>query len=948
MSDTTEQTPQDGLPSDIQPISISDEMKRSYLDYAMSVIVSRALPDVRDGLKPVHRRILYSMYENGYEWNKPYRKSARIVGDVMGKYHPHGDNAIYDALVRMAQEFSLRLPLIDGQGNFGSVDGDPPAAMRYTECRLEKVTHRMLDDIDKDTVEFQENYDNSEQEPCVLPARFPNLLVNGAGGIAVGMATNIPPHNLGEVIDAVVTLIDKPDLTNDELMEIIPGPDFPTGGIILGRSGIINAYTTEEARGSVIMRGKVHTETIRNEREALIITEIPYQVNKAAMIAKIGELVIEKRVEGIAEIRDESDRSGMRVVIELKKGTVSDVVLNKLYRNSQLQTSFGANMVALNGGQPRSHQLRDFLTSFIAFREEVVSRRTRFLLNKARDRAHVLVGLAIAVANIDEVIKLIRSAPDPATARAQLMERDWPAHDVGPLINLIDDPRHIVQEDGTYKLSETQARAILDLRLQRLTALGRDEIGDELKELGDQIEDYLDILMSRARIMEIIKSDLSDIRAEFATPRRTEIIEGGDWDADDLDFIQKEDMVVTLTSGGYIKRVPLETYRAQRRGGKGRSGMSTKDDDFVTRLIATNTHTPLLFFTTKGIVYKLGVHKLPQAEPQARGKALINLLPLDEGEGIASILPLPEDEDSWNKLYVMFATSSGSVRRNKLSEFVNVHKGGKIAMKPPKGVKIISVETCTENDDLILTSKLGQCIRFPINVLRVFQSRNSVGVRGIRLKDKDTVISMSVVNHFDATPEERNTYLKQSRLMRGEAEEADNENVGGPLSQERYAEMSAAEQIILTISENGLGKRTSSYEYRIAGRGGYGIKAMGVNKRTGNLVATFSVEEADQIMLVTDAGQLIRCPVDQIRIAGRTTQGVIVFRTAKDERVVSVERLSDLEFELDSEEDESVVDEAENEISDSSSNDSNETDSENNDTDQSDDDPSNQDSDETE
>ena len=706
------------------------------------------------------------------------------------------------------------------------------------------------------------------------------------------------------MIDAVIKLIDTPELTNDELMEIIPGPDFPTGGIILGRNGIIKAYTSEEARGSVVIRGKVHTETVRNEREALIITEIPYQVNKSAMIEKIGELVVEKRVEGIAEIRDESDRTGMRVVIELKKGTVADVVLNKLYRNSQLQTSFGANMVALNGGQPRSHQLRDFLTSFIAFREEVVSRRTRFLLNKARDRAHVLVGLAIAVANIDEVIKLIRSAPDPATAREQLMERDWPAHDIGPLITLIDDPRHVVQKDGTYKLSETQARAILELRLQRLTALGRDEIGEELKELGDQIKDYLDILMSRARIMEIIKADLTEIREEFATPRRTEIIEGGDWDADDLDFIQKEDMVVTVTSGGYIKSVPLETYRAQRRGGKGRSGMSTKDDDFVTRLIATNTHTPLLFFTTKGIVYKLGVHKLPRAEPQARGKALVNLLPLEEGEGIASILPLPEDEDTWEKLYVMFATSSGSVRRNKLSEFVNVHKGGKIAMKPPEGVRIIGVETCTECDDLMLTTKQGQCIRFPVKILRVFQSRNSVGVRGIRLRKNDNVISMSVINHFNATTEERDTYLKQSRLMRGEADEADKADVGGPLSPERYAEMSAAEQIILTISENGKGKRTSSYEYRIAGRGGYGIKAMAVNDATGTLIATFSVEDADQIMLVTDAGQLIRCPVGQIRIAGRTTQGVIVFRTAEDEKVVSVERLSEMEFDFDSEDEE--------------------------------------------
>lgn len=892
MSDQDNSMPSEELPDDIQPVSITDEMRRSYLDYAMSVIVSRALPDVRDGLKPVHRRILFSMHENGYDWNKAYRKSARVVGDVMGKYHPHGDSAIYDALVRMAQDFSLRLPLIEGQGNFGSVDGDPPAAMRYTECRLEKVAHTLLDDLDKDTIDFQDNYDNQEQEPSVLPARFPNLLVNGAGGIAVGMATNIPPHNLGEVIDAAIALIDEPALTNMDLMEIVPGPDFPTGGLVLGRSGIRSAYET--GRGSIVMRGRVHNETVRKDREALVVTEIPYQVNKSSMIEKIAELVREKRIEGISDIRDESDRSGMRVVIEMRKDAVADVILNQLYRFSQLQTSFGANMVALNGGRPLVHQLKDFLQSFVAFREEVISRRTKFLLNKARDRAHVLVGLAIAVANIDEVIQLIRSAPDPATARSQLMERNWPAKDVAPLVRLIDDPRHVVQDDGTYKLSEAQARAILDLRLQRLTALGRDEIADELNSIGEEIKDYLDILRSRARIMAIVKDELIAIKEEFATPRRTEITDGGA-DFEDEDLIPREDMVVTVSHGGYIKRVPLATYRAQRRGGKGRSGMSTKDEDFVARLFVTSTHTPVLFFSSRGIVYKLKVYRLPRAEPQARGKALVNLLPLEEGERITSILPLPEDEDSWGNLDVMFATTAGSVRRNKLSDFVQVNRNGKIAMKLDEGDGIVGVETCTENDDVLLTSKFGQCIRFPVGDVRVFQSRSSVGVRGISLAEEDTVISMSVVHHFNASADERNAFLKQSRLMRGEADEADPSDIGSELSPEKYAQMSAAEQIILTLSENGYGKRTSSFEYRITGRGGKGVTAMAVTDRNGPLVATFPVEEQDQIMLVTDGGQLIRCPVDGIRLAGRSTQGVIVFKTADGEKVVAVERLSEVD-----------------------------------------------------
>ncbi|WP_428670654.1 DNA gyrase subunit A [Roseibium sp.] len=887
------------MPSDIKPVSIVDEMKRSYLDYAMSVIVSRALPDVRDGLKPVHRRILYSMHENGYEWNKPYRKSARVVGDVMGKYHPHGDSAIYDALVRMAQNFSLRLPLIDGQGNFGSVDGDPAAAMRYTECRLEKVAHKLLDDIDKETVDFQENYDNSESEPVVLPAKFPNLLVNGAGGIAVGMATNIPPHNLGEVIDAAIAIMENPAMTLEELMQIVPGPDFPTGAMILGRAGIRNAY--ESGRGSIVMRAKVDIEEVRKDRNALIVSEIPYQVNKSTMIEKIAELVRDKRVEGISDIRDESDRSGMRVVIELKRDAVPDVVLNQLYRFSQLQTSFGANMVALNGGKPEQMNLSDMLRAFVSFREEVVQRRTRYLLKKARDRAHILVGLGIAVANIDEIIKLIRSAPDPATARAQLMERHWPAQDVEALIRLIDDPRHMVQVDGTYKLSEEQARAILDLRLQRLTAMGRDEIEEELNKIGAEIADYLDILRSRARIQEIVRNEMLEIKEEFATPRRTEIVEGGA-DFDEEDLIQREDMVVTFSHGGYIKRVPLATYRAQRRGGKGRSGMATKEEDFVTRLFVANTHTPVLFFSSRGICYKMKVWRLPLGGPTSRGKALVNMLPLEQGEQITSILPLPEDEDSWANLDVMFATVRGTVRRNNLSDFVNINRNGKIAMKLEEGDGIVGVDTCSEHNDVMLTTNSGQCIRFPVNDVRVFAGRNSVGVRGIRLTDEDHVISMQILHHIDVSAEERAAYLKLSRAMRGEADEvgngADDEGVvAGDLSQERYAQMSAAEQIILTISENGYGKRTSSFEYRVTGRGGKGITAMAVNNRNGGLVASFPVEDSHQIMLVTDGGQLIRCPVDGIRIAGRATQGVIVFKTAADEKVVAVEGISEVDEE---------------------------------------------------
>ncbi|MEX3008795.1 DNA gyrase subunit A [Hoeflea sp. TYP-13] len=884
-------------PPGIEPISIMEEMQRSYLDYAMSVIVSRALPDVRDGLKPVHRRILYAMHEGGFHWNRKYVKSSRIIGDVMGKYHPHGDQAIYDAMVRMAQDFSMRVPLIDGQGNFGSIDGDPPAAMRYTESRLAKVAHELLEDIDKDTVDFQENYDASAREPRVIPARFPNLLVNGAGGIAVGMATNIPPHNLGEVIDGCIALIDNPSIELAELQQIIPGPDFPTGGLILGRSGIRSAYET--GRGSVVMRGRVDVEEIRGDREALIITEVPYQVNKASMIEKMAELVRDKRIEGISDIRDESDRDGYRVVIELKRDAVADVVLNQLYRFTPLQNSFGCNMVALNGGKPEQMTLLDMLRAFVAFREDVISRRTKFLLNKARDRAHVLVGLAIAVANIDEVINLIRKAPDPGTARTQLMERRWPAKDVAPLIVLIDDPRHRINEDGTYNLSEEQARAILELRLARLTALGRDEIADELNEIGAEIKEYLEILASRIRILEIVKTELTDVREEFATPRRTEITEGGA-DMDDEDLIAREDMVVTVSHSGYIKRVPLATYRAQRRGGKGRSGMSTRDEDFVTRLFVANTHTPVLFFSSRGIVYKEKVWRLPIGSPQARGKALINMLPLKQGERITSIMPLPEDEESWSQLDVMFSTTRGTVRRNKLSDFVQVNRNGKIAMKlDDEKDEILNVETCSEHDDVLLTTALGQCIRFPVTDVRVFAGRNSIGVRGISLADGDNVISMAILTHVEATPAERGAYIKWSRADDVElvGEDASAGSGEEPFTEERALELQSREQFVLTVSEKGYGKRSSSYDFRISGRGGKGIRATDTSKvdEIGPLVATFPVENEDQIMLVSDGGQLIRVPVDGIRFASRATKGVTIFSTSKKEKVVSVERISEPE-----------------------------------------------------
>ena len=905
--------------SDIKPVSITDEMKRSYLDYAMSVIVSRALPDVRDGLKPVHRRILYTMYENGFTPDKPYKKSARIVGDTMGKYHPHGNLAIYDALVRMAQPFSMRLPLIDGQGNFGSVDGDPPAAERYTESRLDKSALALLDDLDEGTVDFVPNYSAEFSEPSVLPARFPNLLVNGGGGIAVGMATNIPPHNLGEVIDACIALIDRPDMTIAELTEIVPGPDFPTGGAILGHAGIRAAYAL--GRGSIVMRARIEMEQLRKDRDALIVTEIPYQINKAHMVERIAELIREKKIEGVSDLRDESNREGIRIVFELRRDAVPDVVLNQLWRHTSLQSSFAANIIALNGGRPEVLTLKDILRAFIDFREEVVTRRTKFRLNKARDSAHVQVGLAIAVANIDEVIRLIRTSPDAGAAREALMGRSWPARDMSPLIALIADPRHVLDANGEIRLSETQARAILDLRLQRLTALGRDEIAEALNKLAAEIADYLDILRSRTRLFGIVKGEMLAVKDAHATPRRTLILDVED-EVEDEDLIQREDMVVTVSHEGYIKRVPLSTYRAQRRGGKGRSGMQTKEEDFVSRLFVASTHTPVLFFSSKGQVYKEKVWRLPLSAPQARGKFLNNLLPLGEGERITTIMPLPEDEAQWETLDVMFATTRGTVRRNKLSDFADVRRSGIIAMRLDDGEAIVDVQICTENDDVLLTTAGGMCIRFPVTDVRVFQGRTSMGVRGISLDSGDKVISLSILRHVEATPDERAAYLKRALAVRrgltSEAAEAelqseiqdqsDLEEAAGAieLGEQRYVEMSEAEQFVFTVSERGFGKRTSSYEYRITGRGGKGIVAMDnagnsrdrlrtIRPRIGLLVASLPVEHNDQLMLVTDGGQLIRVPVDDIRIAGRKTQGVIVFNTTDGERVVSAEQIGEEE-----------------------------------------------------
>ena len=895
-SENTDEMPLERPVYDGPSISITAEMKTSYLDYAMSVIVSRAIPDLRDGLKPVHRRILYAMHEAGNSHDKPYRKSARAVGDVMGKYHPHGDSAIYDALARMAQDFSMSLPLLDGQGNFGSMDGDRPAAMRYTEVRMDKPAAYMLQDIDKETVDFQDNYDGKDREPTVLPARFPNMLVNGAGGIAVGMATNIPPHNLGEVIDACLGLIENPDLTSEDLIEYIPGPDFPTGGILLGRSGARKAYL--EGRGSVIMRSKTHTEEIRKDRFAIIISEIPYQVNKSAMIDRIAEAARDKKIEGISHVQDESDRNGVRVVIELKRDATAEVVLNQLFRFTPMQTYFGCNMLALNGGRPETLTLRRFLTSFLDFREDVVIRRTAFELRKARDRAHVLCGLAVAVSNVDEVVATIRASADAPSARAALMTRAWPAEEILPFIKLIDDPTHPANADGTYNLSEIQARAILELRLQRLTQLGVKEVTDELEELAGKIKEYLIILGSRERIMDIITNELQECKDLFAVPRRTEIV---DWsgDMEDEDLIESQDMVVTVTETGYIKRTALADFRAQKRGGKGVSGGSLKEDDVVTTLFVANTHTQLLFFTTDGMVYKLKTWRLPQGSRTSKGKAIVNILPIPTGVSIAAIMPVDRDEKDWDDLQIVFATSAGTVRRNKLSDFTNVMRNGKIAMKfegENEDVQLINARICSDDDDVMLVTNSGRAIRFPSTDVRVFNSRASLGVRGIKLQGDDKIVSMSVIRHFKTEADERAAYLKMRRAMAGLADDAEIEDEdvpAGSIMQERYAEMSAVENLILTITDGGSGKLSSSHDYPVRGRGGMGVTAMDKAMRGGEIVASFPVEMDDQIMLATSKGQSIRVPVEGISFRSRSAGGVKVFNTGKNEVVVSVAYIAD-------------------------------------------------------
>ena len=901
MSDEHTTIPADGSRGDVAPINIEDELRRSYLDYAMSVIVSRALPDARDGLKPVHRRVLFSMHEQGQTPERPYVKSARVVGDVMGKYHPHGDASIYFTLVRMTQSFSMGLVLIDGQGNFGSVDGDMPAAMRYTECRMAPPAMSLLADLDKDTVDFADNYDGKEQEPTVLPSRIPNLLVNGAGGIAVGMATNIPPHNLGEVIDACLLLIDQPDVTTDQLLDLVPGPDFPTGGEIIGRAGPRQALLT--GRGSVVMRGVAAVDEIRAGREAIIITEIPYQVNKANLVEHIAELVREKKLEGVADIRDESNREGMRIVVELKRDASGEVILNQLYRFTALQTSFGVNMLALNRGRPEQMGLHKLIALFVEFREEVVVRRTKFELGKARDRGHVLVGLTIAVANIDEFIHIIRSSKDPTEARERLVAKSWPAGDMLPLVELIADPRTVQEDGGLIRLTDEQARAILALTLSRLTGLGRDEIGNEATALADAIRGYLELLSDRANIMAVVREELVEVREKFAIPRRSQLVDG-DADVEDEDLIVREDMVITVTMGGYVKRTPLANYRTQHRGGKGKSGMATKTEDAVTRVFSASTHAPLLFFTSGGKVYKMKVWRLPLGAANSRGKAFVNLLPIEPGETITSILALPEDEATWGALDVMFATRSGSVRRNKLSDFVDVRRNGKIAMKLDEGDGIVGVAVCSADQDVLLTTAAGRCIRFSVDEVRVFASRDSTGVRGVKLAGEDTVISMAVLRSVAATPAERAAYLKHQRAMLRAAgeegdeapaavEEGDEDGDETTLTPERIAELGAAEEILLTVSSEGFGKRTSAYDFRRTGRGGQGLAAQDLSKRGGRLVGSFPIEESDQILLVTDQGQLIRVPVSQIRVAARNTQGVTIFRTAQDEHVVSVERLAD-------------------------------------------------------
>jgi DNA gyrase subunit A len=900
VSDTT------GEPEDTPPVTIEEEMRRSYLDYAMSVIVSRALPDVRDGLKPVHRRILYAMKEGGYDYNRPYRKSARIVGDVMGQYHPHGDAAIYDAMVRMAQDFSMRVLLVDGQGNFGSMDGDPPAAMRYTEARLARVaSEALLEDIDRDTVDFQDNYDETTKEPTVLPARFPNLLINGAGGIAVGMATNIPPHNLAEVIDACCAYVDDPAIDVAGLMEHMPGPDFPTGGLVVGRKGIRDAFHT--GRGSVVMRGRTHFEDLRGDRKAIVITEVPYQVNKARMIERIAELVREKGIEGVSDLRDESDREGLRVVVECQKNAQHEVVLNQLFKHTPLQSTFGVNMLALNEGRPEMLSLKDVIAAFVRFREEVITRRTAYELARARERAHTLVGLAVAVANIDEVISLIRNAANPEEAREGLLARAWPAESVADMIRIIDEPGHTVREDGTYKLSAEQAKAILDLRLHRLTGLEREKIDGELRQIVDKIAEYLEILGSREKLMAVLREELVAIRERYGEARRT-TLEEGEFEQDDEALIPREEMVVTVSHGGYVKRVPLSAYRAQRRGGKGRSGMATRDEDFVDQVFVCDTHTPVLFFSSRGMAYKLKVYRLPPGQPASRGKHLANLLPLESDETISTCMPLPEDEAAWEGMNVMFATATGHVRRNSLSDFVNVKSNGKIAMKLADGDELVSARVCEPDDDVLLATAGGKAVRFPVADVRLFKGRESVGVRGIKLSKGDSVISMSVLTHVDVDTDEREEYLRYAALKRraaaGEAETAP-EQVASSLSQDRLVHLEANEELILTVAEDGFGKLTPAYEYRITNRGGQGIVSMDLGRSGGSsrVAAAFPVRQGDQLMLVTDGGQLIRCPVDGIRVAGRNTRGVRLLRVQSGERVVSVARLAERDLEEAAEDD---------------------------------------------
>ncbi|WHA07105.1 DNA topoisomerase (ATP-hydrolyzing) subunit A [Candidatus Megaera polyxenophila] len=873
-------------------IGIEDEMKRSYMDYAMSVIVSRAIPDVRDGLKPVHRRILYSMYESGFYANKPYKKSARIVGDVIGKYHPHGDTAVYDSLVRMAQDFSLRVPLIDGQGNFGSMDGDSAAAMRYTESRLAKISHTLLEDIDKETVDFQANYDGSESEPKVIPAMFPNLLVNGTGGIAVGMATNIPPHNLGEIIDACVLYIDNNNIDISELISVVKGPDFPTGGIILGSSGIQSAYLT--GRGSVVFRGKCEIED-NNNRQAIIISEMPYMVNKAKLVEKIADLVHEKKIEGISDLRDESNKDGVRVVIEIKRDAVAEVVLNQLYSFTQLQTSFGVIMLALDEGMPKVMNLKEVISAFVKFREVVITRRTIFLLNKARDKAHILLGIRIAVSNIDEIIRIIKSASNPNDAKDQLMEKSWSCSDIANLIKLVDD-KAIIGADGKIHLTEAQAKAILEMRLQRLTAMEKDKLEADLTELSKEITEYIDILSSREKLLSILKSELLKVREDYATPRLTEIIQS-DFEYDMEDLIQKEDMVVTVTLSGYIKRVPLATYRAQKRGGKGRSGLSMRDEDILTQLFVGNTHTPMLFFSNIGQVYSLKLYKLPLGNPQSKGRPIVNLLPLKEGEVINNIMPMPENQEEWDNMHIMFATSKGNIRRNDLSDFKKIQANGKIAIRLDEDDSLVNVMACSEDDHILLASRQGKAVRFPVNAVRVFRSRTSDGVRGMKLADGDKVISMTILHGIKASMEEREAYLtipveKRLEIAKGD-QEFTAEELGVSLSKEQIIELAKAEEFILTISENGFGKRTSAYHYRITNRGGSGIVNMVLSAKTGDVVASMPANMNDEIMLITNNGKLIRCKLDSVRITGRSTSGVILFKTDKGERVVSASLIAE-------------------------------------------------------